>query len=105
MIKRVLSMAMATGIWIGLGPAGAAQPAAASQANNARGQALYEAHCQGCHKAQVHWRESKSVRDWASLRAQVRRWQTVARQDWRDEDIEAVSQYLNALYYHYAVPG
>jgi mono/diheme cytochrome c family protein len=77
----------------------------AAQPNNARGQMLYEANCEGCHKEQIHWRAAKSVRDWASLRAMVRHWETAARLRWRDEDIEAVSQYLNARYYRYASPS
>ncbi len=77
------------------------QPAA----DNLRGQLLYSAHCNACHSEKMHWREKKLVKDWTSLRFEVRHWQEVARLHWRKEDIEAVSQYLNAVYYHYPLPG
>ena len=89
-----------------LGPFALAQgQPAGAQPDNARGQALYESGCHGCHKEQIHWRDAKSVHDWASLRATVRHWETAARLHWRNEDVEAVAQYLNALYYHYALPA
>lgn len=99
---RVILVAGALAAWV---PAGSAEPPAAQQPDNTRGQALYETHCQGCHRAQVHWRDRKSVQDWAGLRAQVRHWETQARLQWRDEDIEAVCAYLNSVYYRFALPG
>ncbi|MDP2007542.1 MAG: cytochrome C [Rubrivivax sp.] len=69
-----------------------------------RGELLYLTHCEACHTAQVHWRDDRQVVDWPSLRAQVRRWQSADRLAWPDDDIEAVAQYLNALFYHLPPP-
>jgi len=66
-----------------------------------RGELLYTTHCISCHSAQIHWRASKSVTDWASLKAQVRRWQGTASLAWNDADIAEVSRYLNDTVYHF----
>lgn len=79
----------------------------------ARGELLYETHCNACHTTQVHWREKRLAADWAGLSAQVERWQANARLGWSSEDVDAVAQYLNARYYRFpdarpasgAVPG
>ncbi len=70
-----------------------------------RGELLYGTHCLACHSTQMHWREKKQVVDWPSLRAQVRRWQAADHLAWGDDDIEAVAQYLDALYYHLPPPS
>lgn len=71
----------------------------------ARGELLYLTHCVACHTAQIHWREKKQVVDWRSLRAQVRHWQAADQLAWSDEDIEAVAQYLNTLFYRLPPPA
>ena len=40
--------------------------------------------------------------DWPSLKAEVRRWQGLAKLGWSDAEVADVARYLNALYYHYA---
>jgi len=69
-----------------------------------RGELLYSTHCLGCHTQQVHWRAKKAVTDWASLRAEVRKWQRSAMLDWSEDDVVAVARYLNDTSYHFAVP-
>ena len=69
------------------------------------GALLYTTHCNGCHTAQVHWRDGRRVADWAGLEAEVRRWQRSAGLAWSDDDVAAVAQHLNALYYHLPEPG
>jgi hypothetical protein len=66
-----------------------------------RGEMLYRNHCVACHTTQVHWRDQRLAKDWASLRAQVHRWERNTGLTWSEEDIEAVSQYLNQLYYQF----
>jgi len=70
----------------------------------ARGELLYTTHCQACHTAQVHWREKRLASDWAGLVVQVSRWQKNGNLAWDAEDIDDVSRYLNARYYHFAEP-
>jgi mono/diheme cytochrome c family protein len=72
--------------------------------DSARGELLYSTHCIGCHSDKVHWRDKKLVRNFQSLRAEVRRWQKTAALEWSDDEISAVALYLNTLYYHYPAP-
>ena len=72
-------------------------PEAAAQS---RGQLLYDTHCIACHTTQVHWREHKLVTDWASLKAQVQRWQQVNSLGWPANDVVEVARYLNDSVYH-----
>jgi mono/diheme cytochrome c family protein len=69
-----------------------------------RGQLLYETACKGCHDTQTHWRSRHFVRDWSTLIEQVTRWQSVAGQTWRGEDIEDVAAYLNREFYRLPCP-
>ena len=76
--------------------AATAQPAATS-----RGALLYTTHCIECHTSQMHWRTQRLARDWGSLRAQVWRWQREVRLDWREDDVDAVTSYLNETIYQF----
>ena len=69
-----------------------------------RGELLYTTHCIGCHSSQMHWRDKKLATDWASLKAQVARWQTNTGLGWSDEEIADVTRYLNTRYYHFQSP-
>ena len=70
-----------------------------------RGELLYANHCIACHTAQIHWRDKRQVTDWASLKAQVQRWQHMARLGWTETDIVDVARHLNATVYHFAPVG
>ena len=70
-------------------------------AEEGRGEMLYQNHCIACHTTQVHWRDQRLAKDWPSLRAQVRRWERNTGLSWNDDDVEAVSGYLNRLYYQF----
>src|SRR6478752_8281435 len=73
----------------------------AQDAGATRGQLLYEAHCIQCHTEQMHWRDARVARDWATLRAQVEAWQMRSGQRWTAEDVDAVARHLNTTIYHY----
>ena len=77
----------------------AAQPV--SKPGEPRGELLYSTYCIACHTAEIHWRDKRLVTDWASLKAQVRRWQANTGVVWSESDIGEVTRYLNELYYHY----
>ncbi|MGL4573622.1 MAG: cytochrome C [Burkholderiaceae bacterium] len=83
-----------------------AHAAASAQAmgNAARGQLLYTTHCIECHTSQVHWREKRLATNWATLQAQVLRWQANAALNWSQGEIEDVSRYLNDKYYKFSIP-
>jgi len=68
------------------------------------GALLYSTHCVGCHTEQVHWRAGRRVTDWATLQAEVRRWQSRIGLGWSDDDVTAVARHLNALHYRFPAP-
>jgi mono/diheme cytochrome c family protein len=81
----------------------ASWPAIAQTADEVqRGKLLYSTHCHACHNSTIHWREKKLVTDFASLEAQVRRWQMTAGLSWSTDDIRLVSLYLNENFYHFS---
>jgi mono/diheme cytochrome c family protein len=65
------------------------------------GALLYQTYCVACHDTQVHWRARKLATDWASLSAQVRRWQANVGLQWTDDEIDEVVRYLNATIYRF----
>lgn len=76
-------------------------PVHAQGAPATRGALLYANHCVECHTTQMHWREQRLARDWASLKGQVRRFQGIARLQWSEEDIDAVARHLNETIYRF----
>ena len=70
-----------------------------------RGQLLYATHCVECHNSQMHWRDKRLASDWASLKAQVTRWQAVALLNWGEADIVAVTRHLNQVVYRFKPPA
>jgi mono/diheme cytochrome c family protein len=70
-----------------------------------RGQLLYTTHCGACHSTQMHWRDNKLATTWETLKAQVRRWQGVARLEWSEAEVEEVARYLNEAIYRYPEPA
>jgi mono/diheme cytochrome c family protein len=77
---------------------------AQSMGSAARGELLYTTHCIECHTYQVHWREKRLANNWATLQAQVLRWQANAGLAWSQGEIEDVSRYLNDKYYRFSIP-
>lgn len=70
-----------------------------------RGELLYATHCSACHTVQLHWRASKAVTDWTSLRSEVRKWQGEAKLAWGEDDVLEVARYLNDNIYHFVLPS
>lgn len=69
-----------------------------------RGEMLYTTHCIACHTTQVHLRERRLATDFASLVAQVGRWQKNTGLDWSSEEILDVVRYLNTSIYRFPDP-
>jgi hypothetical protein len=83
----------------------AIQPVASAQDLAAeRGRALYEARCDTCHESSVHKRSPRSASDFAQIREFVMRWDRHLGSSWRDDEINAVTRYLNDRYYKYPCP-
>jgi mono/diheme cytochrome c family protein len=83
----------------------AAVCAANAQAQDlARGRAIYETRCIGCHSTSVHTRESRKATSFAGVRAAVARFAGEAGGVWQADEIDDVAAYLNQLYYRYPCP-
>jgi mono/diheme cytochrome c family protein len=70
----------------------------------ARGRAIYETRCTGCHNTSVHTRESRKASSFAGVRAAVARFAGEAGGVWQPDEIDDVAAYLNQLYYRYPCP-
>lgn len=81
----------------------ATRAAPPSPSSPTRGELLYTTHWIACHNSQMHWRDQRLATDWASLRAQVRRWQDVSKLGWSDDDIREVTRYLNDRIYRFPI--
>lgn len=68
------------------------------------GHALYEENCLGCHKDEVMIREDRRVKNLVQLDSQVRLCDSNLNLQWMDDDIEAVSKYLNKTFYRFPTP-
>jgi hypothetical protein len=88
-----------------LPPAAFAGAGDAVAADSARGRALYELHCDGCHAESVHGRKKRVATDFESVRAWVGRWNTTLKLKWSAEEVDDVAQHLNATYYRYPCPA
>jgi hypothetical protein len=82
--------------------AGAGLAQAQGNAAPSRGELLYATHCNACHTTQMHWRERRAATDWATLKAQVRRWQGELKLNWPEADVTEVARHLNRRFYRYA---
>jgi mono/diheme cytochrome c family protein len=74
-------------------------------ADMARGRALYQSSCDGCHSQNIHWRNKRLVSSWATLVNEVTRWQRNAGQRWEPSDISNVAAYLNDRFYRLPCPA
>jgi len=92
-------------IALAAGGVGAQAPSAPGAPAPTRGQALYETRCIACHDRSVHRRESRQARDFAALRREVVRWSGTAGADWRDDEVDAVTGFLNDRYYRFPCPA
>ena len=101
---RACMLAIAVGV-VQAAIAGEALPLRTTAADLERGRGLYEASCDACHNANVHWRDKKLVNSWPALLAQVDRWQRNAGQRWEPADIRDVAAYLNERFYHVPCPA
>ena len=99
-IKKAMQLAAAAGAVGSIAAAAQSTPGA----TETRGSLLYSTHCVACHTSEVHWRDGKRVTDWASLNAQVRRWQNNVGLRWTDDDVSEVARYLNAVHYRFPAP-
>lgn len=65
------------------------------------GKQLHDQHCTQCHGSEVMTRKDRRVNNLQELGAQVRQCDSNLGLKWFDDDIEAVTQYLNQNFYHF----
>lgn len=65
------------------------------------GKALVDRNCTSCHGDAVYTRENRRVTTLEGLKKQVRRCELSLGLKWFDDDINAVTTYLNKNYYHF----
>lgn len=70
-------------------------------AQEERGQLLYENHCQACHTSIAHVRSHRLATTPEAMRQQIVRWQKHLDLSWGADEVDAVYDYLNALYYKF----
>ena len=66
-----------------------------------RGELLYSTHCIGCHTTKAHWRDGRAATDWPGVVSQVAKWQSANSLSWNEQDVLAVSRYLNVSFNHF----
>ena len=66
-----------------------------------RGKSLQQKNCMGCHDDGMYTRDNRRVSSLDGLQKQVKRCELALGLKWFDEDIAAVTEYLNTTYYHY----
>lgn len=77
-------------------------PAAASAAADFDAASFHAANCTRCHGTEVYTRPDRRVTDLERLRAMVRMCDANVATRLFDEDMETLTQYLNANFYHFA---
>ena len=77
---------------------------AASAADPARGRALYEAGCGGCHNDSVHNDNSRKARNFEEARARVADFSMQLKTGWSGAQVDDVAVYLNERYYGFPCP-
>ena len=78
-----------------------AAPLALQAADAGKGKDLLENNCTSCHSDAVYTRENRRITTLDGLNKQVRRCELSLGLKWFDEDINAVTAYLNNNYYHF----
>ena len=65
------------------------------------GKALQQKHCMSCHDDGMYTRDNRRVTSMDGLAKQVRRCELTLGLQWFDEDIDAVTAYLNQSFYKF----
>lgn len=66
-----------------------------------RARALYENHCRSCHESWAHTRDGRAVDSIDELRVRVASWSLHTSLGWTDEEINAVTRYLDRRFYRF----
>ena len=64
--------------------------------------ALHDEHCMSCHGTEVYTREDRMIQSLPALETQVRRCENVRGLRWFDDEVTAVTNFLNEHFYKFA---
>jgi len=67
----------------------------------ADGKALVDRYCVGCHADEVYTRPDRKIRSPETLRLQVLRCNAMTKSGLTDEDVAAITDYLNKSFYRF----
>ena len=67
----------------------------------ADGKALVDRYCLGCHADEVYTRPDRKIRSPETLRLQVLRCNAMTKSGLTDEDVAAITDYLNKSFYRF----
>ena len=67
----------------------------------ADGKALIDRYCVGCHADEVYTRPDRKIRSIDTLRLQVLRCNAMTKSGLTDEDVAAITDYLNKSFYRF----
>jgi cytochrome c5 len=67
----------------------------------ADGKALVDRYCVGCHADEVYTRPDRKIRSPETLRLQVLRCNAMTKSGLTDEDVAAITDYLNKSFYKF----
>ena len=70
-------------------------------ADTSHGKSLQQESCMGCHDDGMYTRKNRRVSSLDGLQKQVKRCEFSLGLQWFDEDIAAVTEYLNTSFYHF----
>jgi cytochrome c5 len=65
------------------------------------GEQLYNSNCSSCHGTEVFTRPNRRVKNMAELTSRVRQCSYATEVKWFDEEVNAVSSYLNQSFYKF----
>jgi len=99
-----LSFALAAGAFQAKAAETAGAPGTAAKAEHTKALGLVADHCIKCHGSEVYTRADRKVTSLDGLGRQVRRCETALSLRWFDEDIDAMTTFLNDRFYRFK-PG
>lgn len=65
------------------------------------GERVHDGQCLRCHNESIYTRKDRAIKDYQALGAQVVQCGLAAEANWFDDEIEAVTDYLNTHFYQF----
>ncbi len=69
--------------------------------DSGNGKTLHDENCVRCHNASIYTRPDREIKNYPLLRKRVAQCEVMAELMWFDEEVDAVTVYLNNAFYHF----